>query len=214
MLPAPIELPNYQLAIFDLDGVLLDSKANMQESWKAVRQQIGTPVPFESYFSEIGKPFHDIMDTLGLGGQAREAEHIYMRTSLANNHLLRWFAGIEDMLTQLQDREIKLAIVTSKDRQRTVRLTERLPVSFSTIQSPTQGLRGKPAPDQLLIACAHANVDPEHALFVGDMSVDQQAAGRARIDFAHATWGYGEVDGSKAIRLTGPDDVLEAVFGK
>jgi phosphoglycolate phosphatase len=137
-----------------------------------------------------------------------------MTTSIANSNLLHWFHGVEAMLIGLVEIDAKLAIVTSKDRQRTVRLVEQLPVYFSTIQTPAQGLRGKPAPDHLMIACAHANVDPCNALFVGDMVVDQEAAMRANIDFAHAAWGYGAVDQGKAFTLQYPNAILETVVSQ
>jgi phosphoglycolate phosphatase len=146
-----------------------------------------------------------------LGDNARKAETAYMTASIANSHLLHWFDSVEATLTQLAEGGTKLAIVTSKDRQRTVQIVERLPVSFSTIQSPVQGLRGKPAPDQLLIACAHANVDPSHAFFVGDMPVDQEAARRANIRFCHAAWGYGQVKTDTANILHHMTDILSKV---
>jgi phosphoglycolate phosphatase len=206
-----LTLPHIQLVIFDLDGVLLDSRENMQVSWAAVQRAVGTAVPFENYFREIGKPFADIMDVLGLGSVEREAERAYMTASLQQSRLLRWFDGVEPMLTGLQDLGVKLAIVTSKDRQRTVKLVERLPVDFSTVQSPAAGLRGKPAPDHLLIACAHANTDPAQAIFVGDMIVDQQAANRANLDFIFAAWGYGKVVPGSRAELNQPIDILQMV---
>ena len=53
--------------------------------------------------------------------------------------------------------------------------------------------RGKPAPDQILFCLAMLNVDPQDAVYVGDMQVDCWAAERAGIDFIHAKYGYGNV---------------------
>lgn len=202
---------NSRLILFDLDGVLLDSKANMEASWLAVQETLGVTTPFPAYFSEIGKPFADIMDNLGLGDKARGAERIYLEASMANKHLLRWYDGVECMLLAVTDSSIKMGIVTSKDRQRTVNLVEQLPVAFNTIQSPTPGLRGKPAPDHLLIACAQTNVDPAETVFVGDMGVDQEAAERAGIAFAHASWGYGANPMPNVTMLGHVSEILDLV---
>ena len=52
--------------VFDLDGVLIDSKKNMSLSWKQVREEIGIKQKFKDYFQEIGKPFDVILRNLGV----------------------------------------------------------------------------------------------------------------------------------------------------
>ena len=46
-----------KLVLFDLDGVLIDSKSNMRRSWECVIEEFALTVPFETYFSNIGRPF-------------------------------------------------------------------------------------------------------------------------------------------------------------
>ena len=52
--------------VFDLDGVLIDSKKNMSLSWKQVREKIGVKQKFKDYFQEIGKPFNIILRNIGI----------------------------------------------------------------------------------------------------------------------------------------------------
>jgi phosphoglycolate phosphatase len=181
-----------RLALFDLDGVLLDSRANMETAWKAVQEKHAPGVPFADYFSLIGRPFREIMARLDLSHCASQAESTYHRASLDNAHLLRWYDDVPEMLAQTVSQGIKIGIVTSKDTERTRAIARMLAVTFSTIQTPNGVYRGKPAPDHLLVACAEANVDPAEACYVGDMSVDLEAARRAGLAFVHARWGYGE----------------------
>ena len=60
----------YKLCLFDLDGVIIDSRSNMERSWSAVQSVFELDSPFEGYFQVIGRPFQDIMsvlDYIGLG---------------------------------------------------------------------------------------------------------------------------------------------------
>lgn len=182
-----------RLLLFDLDGVLLDSKSNMEFAWAAVRKNLGVTVEFGAYFAQIGRPFRDIMQSLGLAAQAEQIEAVYFKTSVSSPHLLKWYPGVTGMLSDIQSKGVKMGIVTSKDANRTTALLAGLPVKFDTVQTPAPGLRGKPAPDHILFACALLNVDPAQTVFIGDMLVDCEAARRAGVAYAHATWGYGTV---------------------
>ena len=46
-----------KIYLFDLDGVLINSKKNMQVSWEAVNRKYDLKVSFKDYFKLIGMPF-------------------------------------------------------------------------------------------------------------------------------------------------------------
>jgi HAD superfamily hydrolase (TIGR01549 family) len=178
--------------LFDLDGVLLNSRPNMERAWKDVRDRVGVTVEFEDYFKNIGRPFRDILAILGLQDQADEIEPVYSQSSKDNFNLATFYPYVVEALQKIQYQKIKLGIVTSKDRERTSIVLSRLPVKFSSVQTPNHNFRGKPAPDHLLAAMAELNVDPKDSLYIGDAEVDAMAAQRAGVDYCHANWGYGE----------------------
>ena len=178
--------------LFDLDGVLLDSKDNMRKSWAHVLERTNLKIPFEDYFSRIGRPFRDIMIDLGISYDLEKIEKIYMTASFDFLEEAMFFPNVRDTLNQLHHSGIKLGIVTSKDKLRTNAVLQQIDIPFVTIQSPSERYRGKPAPDYLMIAMAEAGEDPSDTLYIGDMSTDYEAARRAGIDYAHASWGYGE----------------------
>ena len=182
-----------QLIIFDLDGVIVDSRANMERAWSEVQSQLGVDTPFESYFALIGRPFPDIISRLGLLPQLVEIEVVYRTTSSRYMDLINFYPGVEKTLLLLIKEGMRLGIVTSKDASRTGQILAHLPVEFVTIQTPNNIYRGKPAPDHLLAAMAEANIDPGATAFIGDMDSDAVAAARACIDYIHAEWGYGQL---------------------
>ena len=180
-----------RLILFDLDGVLLDSQENMRQAWGVVRERTSLEIPFESYFALIGRPFKDIMGCLGVDSDIERIEKIYMTASFDFLSDATFFSGVRQSIRKLDDMGIKMGVVTSKDKPRTKAVLSQLDVRFVTVQSPNQTLRGKPAPDHLLVAMAEAGEDPADTLFMGDMDTDWQAARRAGIDYVHAGWGYG-----------------------
>jgi len=181
-----------RLVLFDLDGVLLDSEDNMRKSWDVLLTKTGLSIPFEEYFSKIGRPFPDIMEMLGLANEAARLEKLYMTASFDFLRSPTFFPGTFKILKRLREIGVLTGVVTSKDLPRTTAVLKHLPIEFVTVQCPVSGFRGKPAPDYLLLAMAAANCDPADTLFIGDMETDFQSACRAGISYAHVAWGYGK----------------------
>lgn len=203
-----------QLIIFDMDGVLLDSKQNMQVAWSSVQDEIGVTIGFEDYFANIGRPFEDILRIIGVTENFHEVERVYRRASLDNMQEAPIFTGVNRALASLLEENRKLALVTSKDMTRTQVVLSHLKVDFTSVQTPGKRFRGKPAPDYLLLAMAECGVDPAESLFIGDMDTDYEAAQRAGIDYIHASWGYAEnPTGNKWIANDVKDlpDVIKAI---
>ena len=188
-----------QLIIFDLDGVIVDSRKNMEVAWSDVQTQLGVLQPFESYFAMIGRPFGDIISILGLENRLAEIEDVYFSSSTKNIDLVDFYPGVEDTLLSFAENNKMLSVVTSKDEVRTKMLLDKLSAEFITIQSPRIGLRGKPAPDHLMLTMAIANVDPKDSVYIGDMDTDALAAMRAGVDYIHADWGYGSLPPSALV---------------
>ena len=182
-----------KLFVFDLDGVLIDSLPNMEHAWTSVRVKHEINVPFEDYKAQIGKPFPDIMRELGLYDRHLEIYETYKTHSRRCLDQIPLYDGVYDTLTELKNQGHKIAICTSKSRETVGLLEHKLP-EFDYISCPKQGLRGKPAPDQLLFVMAFCNVDPKDTVYIGDMIYDQQAASRAGVHFEYASWGFGDLE--------------------
>ena len=181
--------------IFDLDGVLIDSAHMMEQSWNTCMLEHELTQPFSEYFKHIGKPFRDIMKELNVE-TVEAVKHTYDKTSLElMEYCLEFYDGVEDTLKEIK-KNSKIAVVTSKTAERTNVILDHLDVEFDYVVSPKKGLRGKPAPDQILFCLAMTQTDPKDAVYIGDMQVDYEAATRAGIDFIHASYGYGKCDHS------------------
>jgi len=181
--------------IFDLDGVLIDSEHMMNQAWDLCMLEHKLEQPFSEYFKHIGKPFRDIMKELNIE-DVEAVKHTYDKASIElMEHCLEFYPNVEDTLKKLKKKH-KIAVVTSKTIERTKLILEHLDVEFDCVVSPKTGLRGKPAPDQILFCLAMTQTDPKDAVYIGDMQVDYEAATRAGIEFIHASYGYGKCDHS------------------
>jgi phosphoglycolate phosphatase-like HAD superfamily hydrolase len=107
---------------------------------------------------------------------------------------------------------VKLGVVTSKDPLRTSAILAMLPIEFVCVETPNAVLRGKPAPDHLLMAIARTNVDPAETVYIGDMDVDHQAAMRAGVDYMHAAWGYGNIPDNRTPVVADMREFMELIL--
>ncbi len=176
--------------LFDLDGVLIDSRANMRHAWSRVRSELGVAATFEEYFAVIGRPMAGNLEALGLTARADEIIDVYKAASLANLAMVRPFAEVPRVLDALAESGLRLGVVTSKDPTRTHAMMACLPDVFEVVVAPDGSMPGKPAPDPLLAAVAAMDITVDDAVYVGDMAHDYEAARAAGMDYLHVGWGF------------------------
>ena len=179
------------LIIFDLDGVLIDSKKNMHLSWKKVQNLFNIKIKFKSYFKNIGLPFNQIIKKLGIKNKIDKVFYEYKKESIKNFSKIRLYSGVTSTLKNLK-KNYKTAIVTSKDSYRTTIILNRFNINFfDQIVCFSKKFKGKPNPDQIVKVLKSLNQKKNRAIYVGDMLVDYKAACAAGVEFVYAKYGYG-----------------------
>jgi phosphoglycolate phosphatase-like HAD superfamily hydrolase/CMP-N-acetylneuraminic acid synthetase len=191
------QFKNIQHVAFDLDGVLIDSLAVMEIAWSKAMSEVSYDIPFSEYKKYIGIPFRDIIMRLGCDiNQFDRISDIYNYFSRKNINKITAYDGVIESLICIKKEGIKISIVTSKNKERTLEIITRiLPnIQFDTVITPEDisSDRGKPCPDSLLLACIKTNVDPRNTIYIGDMEVDRETAYRSGVHFFFAGWGYSE----------------------
>ena len=187
-----ILLKNIKLILFDLDGVIIDSKLNMKKSWREVRRETKTKVKFEEYFKCIGMPFKKTLAKLKIKKNLLLIENIYKKESLKNINNIKLYPKIKKTLKLLKEKKYKIGVVTSKDKKRTKIILKKLNLKFKHVVTPEKKLRGKPFPDQINKAIKLFNSKKSETIYIGDMICDENAAKNAGVSYAHARWGYGK----------------------
>lgn len=176
--------------IFDLDGVLIDSEPLMRYAFERAYRLVigsGTP-PIESYLEHMGESFPHIMQHLGLPLTMWEP---YKQLCRENIELIEQFPQSRLLLAGLRTLRLKLAVLTGKDRERTLHTLEhfRLLQYFDAVVASDQLQRPKPHPEGILHTLDLLRLAPHEALMIGDAVSDILCAQRAGVRAVAVTWG-------------------------
>jgi len=185
-------IKNIKLVLLDLDGVMFDTKKNMHISWMKVQKEFNIKKNFNSYFKFIGMPFTKILKKLSINNHLNEIHAVYQKESIRHFNKIKMYKGVKQTLRKLDKKKIIVGVVTSKDKFRTLKLIKKFGLNIKYVVPPSKQLRGKPFPDQLLMAIKLAKINYSKTIYLGDMLVDYKAAKNSKINFIHAKYGYGK----------------------
>ena len=177
--------------LFDLDGVLIDSKPVMKIAWESVMSKYKIKNQFSEYEKYIGIPFNIILDNLLIDKSLHDSikDHYFNISSKNKNKILLNYE-VNHILNILNKSGLKIGIVTSKDELRTKELIAFFQLEMQIIVTPEQTLRGKPYSDPIIYAAENLKIPTNQILFVGDMFSDMQCAKNARCHYLHFLRGY------------------------
>ena len=184
--------------LFDLDGTLADTAPDLTYALNRVRDARGLPpLPLSAT-----RPFasHGARGLIGVGFNVQPGDPGYSElrdeflATYADNlcRETRLFAGLPELLDQLEARELPWGVVTNKQERFALPLLELLKVrsrAACVIGGDTTG-KSKPHPEPLLAASRAIGLAPESCIYVGDDLRDVQAGQAAGMTTAVAMWGY------------------------
>ncbi len=204
-------MKKFKTFIFDLDGVLIDSKENMRVSWEEVRKKLNIKQKFKNYFKHIGLPFGKILENIGIRKNKSKITKLYKDQSISNLNKLKVMPGAIQTVKKLNKKNVKVAIVTSKDSKRAKLIVKKLKIPIKVLITPRHNLRGKPYPDQINFAMKRLNSDKKKACYIGDMNVDYITAKNSKISFIFAKYGYQKLKKKYKITIRKPKEILKFV---
>ena len=162
--------------------------------------------------SWIGRPLQPVLEER-YPGRGAELTEVYRAWNLANHDdLIQVVAGMTDLLDDLQGVGARTGVVSSK-RVETVRMGLRavgLAGGSTWLPDRTRPPTTSPTRQPLLYAAGQLGVSAADCVYVGDATVDVEAARAAGMGAVAVTWGAGEPD---LLSAAGPDAVVDDVAG-
>lgn len=217
--------------IFDLDGTLLDTLADIAAACNTMLAAHGYPVhSVESYRQRVGNGFGKLVrralpaETLEeLRQQAPDEqaiEALVQETRLAysrhiNDHT-RPYDGIPEALAELRRRGMRLGVLSNKtDEYTRALIAAHFPGVFCAVRGARKDTPLKPAPDGARAVIAATGTEAALCFYVGDSDVDMLTARHAGMVGVGVAWGFrglAEVQAAGAARIVHHPDELPALL--
>jgi len=187
-------IPPFKLYLFDVDGTLLDSAADICGAVREALAEHGVSGLAESYLRTfIGYHLFDLFEeVLPTYNRSRHEQVLarYRQIYLGRQHSsTRVYAGVPGMLAGLGGLK-STATTKSSETARAVLTQFGLVSHFDHVQG-TDGFPSKPNPDVVLKSLELFGVAPEETLMIGDAAPDMEAGRRAGVKTCAVAWGYG-----------------------
>ena len=212
----------YSTVIFDLDGTLLDTIADLAGSANYALERMGYPTyPVEQVKSFVGNGVRRLMALCVPGGE--ENPRFEECFAIFNEHYdihcrdnTRPYDGIMELLRELGKKEYKLAIVSNKPDTPVKALNEQWFGNYISVaigEKPT--VRKKPAPDTVLRAMEELASEKFETVYIGDSEVDLMTAKNAGVDCISVSWGFRSTESllqnGASVIADRPADILKLV---
>ncbi|MDR1368920.1 MAG: HAD family hydrolase [Dysgonamonadaceae bacterium] len=185
--------------IFDLDGTLVDSLADIADAMNRTLMRFNCPVhDYEAYKYFVGNGLKNLVHDC-LPDDKKDENHVMeclkiMMEEYGKSYAekTRLYNGIPELLDTLSGKGLKMAVLSNKADELTQKICSKLLKKwhFEIILGATEHFPRKPNPESALHILKKINVSPENVLYPGDTNVDMQTARAAGLFAIGVTWGF------------------------
>lgn len=191
-----------KLAIFDLDGTLIDT---IEDLGTAVNHALGLRGlalhSMAEYKDMVGHGVRNLVKDALAGSLGRQPEDALVDSALADfvdyyvAHIdvhTRPYPGIQALLSKLQGKGLKLAVASNKFQEGAEKLVKEFfpDISFVAVLGNSPELPLKPDAAVVQLVLDKAGVSREEAVFVGDSATDMKTAANGGVRSIGVSWGF------------------------
>ena len=187
-----------QLVIFDLDGTLINTIADLADSVNHALQSLGYPAqPYEKFPYFVGNGIYKLIER-ALPPENRDEhtirsvkERFMEHYMIHNTDKSTVYNGINELLQTLARKGIALAVASNKVNDATVAMIHHFfpDIPFASVIGQRDGVPTKPNPAIVYDILSETGIGKEDVLYVGDSGVDMQTAHNAGLTAVGVTWG-------------------------
>lgn len=189
----------YKAAIFDMDGTILDTLADLRDSVNASLAWAGFPPrTTEEIRSFVGNGAKKLIERAVPDGADEDTAGrvlAYYRPYYEAHAQVKTapYPGVCELLESLRAAGVKLAVVSNKPDAAVKKLAGHyFSGIFHAAVGAMDGVPVKPAPDALWSAMRLLGVTAEETVYIGDSDVDVMTAKNAGTAGIFVTWGFRE----------------------
>ena len=211
----------YKLIVFDLDGTLIDTLADIQNIFNFVLDANGFPEKNRLFYKKnIGNGIEHLLKKCLPNNYSGDFNSLLKFSKIHYDKMLnektRIFDGIIPVLEYLKKNNIKITVVSNKLHLLAIRSVKKYFSSFNIdVFGAESGFPRKPNPNSTIHIIKSNNLLPSEVLFIGDSVVDIQTAKKANIKSAAVLWGNGIekdfLNYSADYILKKPNDILKVL---
>lgn len=172
-----------QAAIFDVDGMILDTREFIFQAYEFTLAEHGHAVPDRVIIAEqIGRSLPDCYEAFAPDAELNalcDTHHEFQDTKW---HLITAYEGLVELFDTLKNAGIKLGAFSSRKGNLLPSLENAGILDyFGVVVQGSDVVNHKPHPEGLLYALNVLDVRPEHAVMLGDAAVDIEAGKAAEV---------------------------------
>ena len=199
----------YRLAIFDLDGTILDTLEDLTDSVNAALQKHGLPThSLDAVRSFVGKGIFTLIQKAVPANTDAEKLNavfedfkVYYAAHCADK--TKPYKGIVDLLLALRRAGVFTAVVSNKADFAVKELAFRyFDGLFDAAVGEIEGVPRKPAPDSVLAVMRSLGCAASESVYIGDSDVDVETAKNANVDGIFVQWGFRSAEVLRACGAT------------
>ena len=214
-----------KLAIFDLDGTLLNTIKDLGESVNYALDRNGFHThSVASYPYFVGNGVRRLIER-SLPEDARKKASVVEAMlkdfkQYYNEHNTDRtvpYDGIRETLEQLSSNGVQLAVASNKYQEATVKIINHYfpDIPWVAVQGQQDGIPVKPDPSIVFMILAQTQFAKHETIYIGDSGIDMETARRACIDSVGVTWGFRPVKELKEyhanVIINKPQDIVPIV---
>jgi pyrophosphatase PpaX len=200
----------FPIVLFDLDGTIVDSGWMILASYRhATKTILGREFPDEVLMARVGAGHLEEQMSEFDPEKAVELAQAYRDFYAPLHSELQAFPGMLELLRDLDDEGRRLGIVSAKRHDVVQLALDALGFgdTMDAVVGSDEAPRGKPQPDQILVALERLGDDPDDTVYVGDAPFDIAAAKAAGVHAIGVTWGG--IHTRERMEAEGPDAVVD-----
>ena len=188
----------FKVAIFDLDGTLLNTIEDLANACNYALSKFSFPThTLEKYKRFVGNGLYKLVER-ALPIEHKDKDTVNMVLDVFNKYynehmmdVTKPYDGIIELLDELILNGVKLAVVSNKKHDFTLEIVNKYFGSrFNIVFGQRENYKAKPDPVTVLEVIDNFNITKDECIYIGDSDIDIITAKNAKVTSVGVTWGF------------------------